>query len=121
MVKTTRRERFTGRPLIFPKMIDSLSFGGNQASKSFKTSRGTRRRGRPPPEKCAANACANEPKPPRVTPPERDSDEVPDAERLEIAAEEIAARRRAAGARKNKNPAICGGVQSGRFGLESRG
>jgi hypothetical protein len=37
----------------------------------------------PPPEKCAANARANEPKPPRVTPPELESDEVPDGERLD--------------------------------------
>ena len=32
----------------------------------------------PPPEKCAEKACANEPKPPRVTPLEPESDEVPD-------------------------------------------
>jgi hypothetical protein len=31
-----------------------------------------------PIEKCPAKACANEPKPPRVTPLEPDSDEVPD-------------------------------------------
>jgi hypothetical protein len=37
----------------------------------------------PPPEKCAANARANEPKPPRVTPPELESDEVPGDERLD--------------------------------------
>jgi len=37
----------------------------------------------PPPEKCDVNARANEPKPPRVTPPEPESDEVPDAERLD--------------------------------------
>jgi hypothetical protein len=37
----------------------------------------------PPPEKCAANARANEPKPPRVTPAEPASDEVPDGERLD--------------------------------------
>ena len=29
------------------------------------------------------NACANAPKPPRVTPPEPESDEVPDEERLD--------------------------------------
>jgi hypothetical protein len=32
----------------------------------------------PPPEKCAEKACANEPKPPRVTPLDPESDEVPD-------------------------------------------
>jgi len=37
----------------------------------------------PPPEKCDVNARANEPKPPRVTPPEPESDEVPDADRLD--------------------------------------
>jgi hypothetical protein len=34
-----------------------------------------------PPEK--PNACANEPKPPRVTPPDPESDDVPDAEWLD--------------------------------------
>ena len=34
----------------------------------------------PPPEKCAVNARANEPKPPRVTPPDPVSDEVPEGE-----------------------------------------
>jgi hypothetical protein len=38
-----------------------------------------------PPEKCAPNACANPPNPPRVTPPEPDSAEVPDDERLDEA------------------------------------
>jgi len=37
----------------------------------------------PPPEKCDVNARANDPKPPRVTPPEPESDEVPDADRLD--------------------------------------
>jgi hypothetical protein len=37
----------------------------------------------PPPEKCDVNARANDPKPPRVTPPEVESDEVPGAERLD--------------------------------------
>lgn len=38
----------------------------------------------PPPEKCDVNACANEPKPPRVTPPEPESDdEVAEGERLD--------------------------------------
>jgi hypothetical protein len=32
----------------------------------------------PPTEKCAEKACANEPKPPRVTPLEPESEEVPD-------------------------------------------
>ena len=34
--------------------------------------------GQPPPEKCDVNAWANEPKPPRVTWPEPESDDVPD-------------------------------------------
>jgi len=37
----------------------------------------------PPPEKCDENACAKEPNPPRVTPPEPESDDVPDDEWLE--------------------------------------
>jgi hypothetical protein len=37
----------------------------------------------PPPEKCAAKLCANEPKPPRVTPPEPES-ELPDDAWLEV-------------------------------------
>jgi hypothetical protein len=36
-----------------------------------------RSRRQPPPEKCDVNACANPPNPPRVTPPEPESDEVP--------------------------------------------
>lgn len=32
----------------------------------------------PPPEKCAEKAWANEPNPPRVTPPEPESEDVPD-------------------------------------------
>ena len=35
----------------------------------------------PPPEN--PNACANEPNPPRVTPPDAESDEAPDDERLD--------------------------------------
>ena len=37
----------------------------------------------PPPEKCDVNACANEPNPPRVTPLEPESDDVPDEEWLD--------------------------------------
>ena len=37
----------------------------------------------PPTEKCAANDRANEPNPPRVTPPEPDSEAVPDDEELD--------------------------------------
>src|SRR5476651_1997399 len=41
-------------------------------------------RPQPPPEKCAPMACANKPKPPRVTPPEPDSDDaLPAGERLD--------------------------------------
>jgi hypothetical protein len=36
----------------------------------------------PPPEKCDVNACANEPNPPRVTPPEPESDAAPEEEWL---------------------------------------
>ena len=36
-----------------------------------------------PPEKCAANECANEPKPPRVTPLDPESDDVDDDEWLD--------------------------------------
>jgi hypothetical protein len=42
-----------------------------------------RKSSQPPPEKCDAKACANEPKPPRVTPPEPRSDHVPKDEWLE--------------------------------------
>jgi len=35
-------------------------------------------RRQPPPEKCDENACAYEPNPPRDTPPEPESDDVPD-------------------------------------------
>jgi hypothetical protein len=38
-----------------------------------------RRKDQPPPEKCDVKACANDPKPPRVTLPEPELDgEVPD-------------------------------------------
>jgi len=40
-------------------------------------------RRQPPPEKCDVNACANEPNPPRVTPLELESDDVPDEEWLD--------------------------------------
>ncbi len=40
-------------------------------------------RRQPPPEKCDVNACANEPNPPRVTPLEPESDDVPDEEWLD--------------------------------------
>jgi hypothetical protein len=39
----------------------------------------------PPTEKCEVKACANEPKPPRLTPPDPESGGVPDAEGLEEA------------------------------------
>src|ERR1700690_2167107 len=42
-------------------------------------------RPQPPPEKCAANARANPPNPPRVTSPEPDSPEVPEDERFDVA------------------------------------
>jgi hypothetical protein len=78
---------------------------GNEASESRSFHRNVRPAPvhQPPPEKCDVNARVNEPKPPRVTPPEAESDEVPDAERH-------------ANSRfnpQNKNPAIYGGVQSG--------
>ena len=58
---------------------------GNEASESRSFHRNVRPAPvhQPPPEKCDVNARANEPKPPRVTPPEAESDEVPDAERLD--------------------------------------
>jgi hypothetical protein len=42
-----------------------------------------RSRRQPPPEKCDVNVCANEPNPPRVTPPGPESDDVPDEEWLD--------------------------------------
>jgi len=91
MVKITRRERFMGHPAPAKAglkeatpVLRQTCFG--LASKS-QSSHGIVRRKtlQPPPEKCDANACANPPKPPRVTPPEPASDEVPDDERFEEA------------------------------------
>jgi hypothetical protein len=42
-------------------------------------------RRQPPPEKCAANARVKEPNPPRVTPSEPDSADVPDDDRFDDA------------------------------------
>jgi len=90
MVKTTRRERFMWR---LPSGFGELSLNGHQfpspedndASESRLFHRIVRPTPvhQPPPEKCDVNARANEPKPPRVTPPEPESDEVPDADRLD--------------------------------------
>jgi len=112
MVKMTRRERFMRSPALthskslgqasaFKPQHSSLSiqaFGipGSalrqtcvlHTSRSQPFHRIVRDAGRvvsyqPPPEKCDVNACANEPNPPRVTPPEPESDEVPDEEWLD--------------------------------------
>ena len=89
-VKTTRRERFMWR---LPSGFGELSLNGHQfpspedndASESRLFHRIVRPTPvhQPPPEKCDVNARANEPKPPRVTPPEPESDEVPGAERFD--------------------------------------
>src|SRR6266851_862929 len=65
--------------------IEAEPARGNEASESPLLDRivGTPPAGQPPPEKCDVNARANEPKPPRVTPPEPESDRVPDGERLD--------------------------------------
>lgn len=56
--------------------------GGKQKpAVSRHLANGVRRQ--PPPEKCEENACAYDPNPPRVTPPEPESDEVPDDEWLD--------------------------------------
>src|SRR5260370_18602874 len=52
---------------------------GKAKAKRFPLSGGTRPVRQPPTEK--PNACANDPNPPRVTPPEPASDEAPDGER----------------------------------------
>jgi len=56
---------------------------GKAKAHCFTGSCGTPPVGQPPPEKCDVNARANEPKPPRVTAPEPESDKVPDGERLD--------------------------------------
>src|SRR5882757_4218063 len=101
MVKITRRERFTRSPALTQQSRPSLSikaFGirrsalrqtcDRRASRSLPFHRIVRNAGRlvsyqPPPEKCDVNACANEPNPPRVTPLEPESDDVPDEEWLD--------------------------------------
>jgi len=63
-------------------MIDSfhhLKPMGQAKANRFTLSCGTRPVRQPPTEK--PNACANDPNPPRVTPPEPASDEAPDGER----------------------------------------
>jgi hypothetical protein len=49
----------------------------------FTSSCGAEPPAQPPPEKCAVNARANEPKPPRVASPDPDSEAAPDGERPE--------------------------------------
>jgi hypothetical protein len=51
-----------------------------QAKAGRSRHRATKALVQPPPEKCDVNACANEPKPPRVTWLELESDEVPEDE-----------------------------------------
>ena len=97
MVKMTRRERFMRSPaLTFEQSWPSLSIQASalrqtcvlHTSRSQPFHRIVRDAGRlvsyqPPPEKCDVNACANEPNPPRVTPLELESDDVPDEEWLD--------------------------------------
>jgi hypothetical protein len=90
MVKTTRRERFmwrlpSGFGGLFVNGHQFPSAEGNEASESRLFHRIVRPTPvhQPPPEKCDVNARANDPKPPRVTPPEVESDEVPGAKRLD--------------------------------------
>jgi hypothetical protein len=61
-----------------------LPWARQAEANSFTGSCGVKSRShQPPPEKCDVNACANEPKPPRVTWLEPESDEVPDDEWLD--------------------------------------
>ena len=90
MVKITRRERFMGHPAAAkaglkgnPDIQAEKFWLGKQ--KPIVSRHRAAQKGQPPPEKCDANACANPPKPPRVTLPEPLSEEVPDDERLEEA------------------------------------
>jgi len=87
MVKITRRERFMEHPAAAKAGLKGnfdieaeKFFPGKQ--KPIVSRHRAAQNAQPPPEKCDANACANPPKPPRVTPPELPSDEVPDGERL---------------------------------------
>jgi hypothetical protein len=86
MVKITRRERFMEprAPVKAGVGIEADSFQAGKPKPIVSRHRAAQY-GQPPPEKCEANACANPPNPPRVTPPEPASDEVPDDERLEEA------------------------------------
>jgi len=80
----TARTFHVAVPRRFKANGDHLSFGGDEASQSRCSHRIVREVAgiQPPPEKCDVKACANEPKPPRVTPPEPESDEAPDEEWL---------------------------------------
>src|SRR6266700_8003922 len=80
-VSTTRRERFMVEVLL-PRRA---SFHWRYALKQAKAHRFTATcdaeySSHPPPEKCEVKVCANEPKPPRVTPLEPESDDVADTE-----------------------------------------
>src|ERR1700730_12523171 len=59
-------------------IVSHLEVAKQAKANRFTQSCGARPVHQPPPEKCAVKARANEPKPPRVTPPEPESDEVPD-------------------------------------------
>jgi hypothetical protein len=84
MVKTTRRERFIVQ-LRYPKGWSNGSFHQltpirqGQADR-FTASCGTEPASQPP---LKPNACANDPNPPRVTPPDAASAEPPDRKPLD--------------------------------------
>src|SRR6267142_1769940 len=102
MVKMTRRERFMRSPALthskslgqasaFKPGHSSLGIEADLRSADKSKSNVSQDRAedgqlvwcQPPPEKCDVNACANEPNPPRVTPLDPESDDVPDEEWLD--------------------------------------
>jgi hypothetical protein len=77
MVRTTRRERFMGGLKVCGQSMRLPFRHGrlDQASQEFFL-----RHLQLPLEKCPENARANDPKPPRITPPEPESEDAPDEE-----------------------------------------
>jgi hypothetical protein len=75
IVKTTRRERFMGpSPAWRVKQCSIETLSPEARKPKAMLSQDCAGQIQPPPEKCDVNACANDPKPPRVTLPELELD-----------------------------------------------
>jgi len=81
MVRTTRRERFMVQSCSGDPRSTIVSSAVRAHASESRNFHGIVHQ--PPTEDCKVKACANEPKPPRFTPPDPESDGVPEGEWLE--------------------------------------